>query len=623
MKGAKFYNWALYIAVLLLFILFSFPSVYAFADEDGDYRFTVKKYDVVYDINADRSMQVSEEITILYQGYDSTGFIRDIPVNAGDRVKNISVSEIIGGIKSAVDYEVYIEYSEFVSIDIGDYSKKLGETHTYLIQYDYLITKPTNKDAIYLNAIGYGWESDIYDASVTINLPDGFIAEHTRFYIGNSNFTSHDYTVDGNTVTASVPHLYNYKGLTFDFYFKKGSLTVITDFTPYFILIGGVILLGIFIILRLLVFKEKPLTPVVNFTAPDDMDPLVMGKYIDNTVNSEDITSLIYYWASKGFLKINLDDEKDPVLIKVYNALPQGSPEHQVIMYNNLFKQGEVVKISSLENKFYTTVEAVTHKVNSSVKGFYTNTSTFLSLLFATLGGLFISLIPLSLAFVNLSGYFYWQSFIALVPTYIIYGVCLIALNYKQKLSKAKRLLFYLGAVLIGALGTVACCFALSPATIETPALITSCIVGYLLAMLSISVMQRTDAYTQKLNHIIGFKNFILYTEKNRLEAMIEQDPQFYYHILPYAQVLGVTDAWADKFKGITVAPPAWMVSDRDLITTYFEVRIINRALRHASYNMTKNMISRPSSSGSSGGGVGRFGGGGGFGHGGGGGRGR
>ena len=48
------------------------------------------------------------------------------------------------------------------------------------------------------------------------------------------------------------------------------------------------------------------------------------------------------------------------------------------------------------------------------------------------------------------------------------------------------------------------------------------------------------EAFVKQLNEIIGFKNFIKLAEKNQLEKMLEQDPQYYYHILPYAQVLGV-----------------------------------------------------------------------------------
>ncbi|MGN0818240.1 MAG: DUF2207 domain-containing protein, partial [Candidatus Coproplasma sp.] len=81
------------------------------------------------------------------------------------------------------------------------------------------------------------------------------------------------------------------------------------------------------------------------------------------------------------------------------------------------------------------------------------------------------------------------------------------------------------------------------------------------------------------------------------------------------------SDIWEDKFKSLTVAPPQWM---SDPLDTYISFVVINRAIRVSTTHMVANM-SRPSSSGLSGGGggFGGFsGGGGGFaggGHGGGG----
>ena len=147
-------------------------------------------------------------------------------------------------------------------------------------------------------------------------------------------------------------------------------------------------------------------------------------------------------------------------------------------------------------------------------------------------------------------------------------------------------------------------------------------VVSSLVFTSSALLLMRSASYTEKLNDIIGFKNFIQLAEKDQLEMMLEQDPQFYYHILPYAQVLGVTDKWEEKFADITIQPPQWATGN--VMTTYIEFRIINSMLRNSMRNISSGMVSRPSSSGSNGGGFGGgFGGRSGGGFGGGGGRGR
>ena len=106
--------------------------------------------------------------------------------------------------------------------------------------------------------------------------------------------------------------------------------------------------------------------------------------------------------------------------------------------------------------------------------------------------------------------------------------------------------------------------------------------------------------------------------EKEKLEKMLEDDPQFYYHILPYAQVLGVSDKWEEKFADITVEPPQWYASS--VAGTVFRLHVFNSIMRNTMSTMTKNMVSRPSSGASGGHGGGHFGGFSGGGHGGGGG---
>ena len=95
---------------------------------------------------------------------------------------------------------------------------------------------------------------------------------------------------------------------------------------------------------------------------------------------------------------------------------------------------------------------------------------------------------------------------------------------------------------------------------------------------------------------------------------MLQDNPELFYDLLPYAQVLGVTKEWENKFKNILLQPPSWYVGSR---MTVFDYVIIGQCMRRAS----SSMLSRPQSSsvGRSGGG-GHFGGFSGGGHGGGGG---
>ena len=398
------------------------------------------------------------------------------------------------------------------------------------------------------------------------------------------------------------------------------------DIVPYIMAIAGCVLLAVLTIFKSLVFRKKSIAPVVTFEPPRGMDPVEISKLIDNKVESADITTLIFYWAAKGYIKIDMSDESDPLLIRINRTLPEGFPKHQNLMYNALFYNRDMVKMSDLEGNFYTNIERVRRAVNEKYTGLYTKTSVCASLAFTLLGGLLMALAPVVTGLVSISSaLFYYPAFLAIVPAFIIYGITETYAYSVHKLNGGTKALMMTGIALLCALFTAVYVWLIPSAIIETVPKILVCAAAYILTMLSVTLITRTNEYNAMLSEIIGFRNFILYAEKDRLELMLKDDPEFYYKILPYAQVMGVSDIWEDKFEALTVKPPQWLT---DPAGTYVSFALVNRAVRMSSSQLTARMIARPASpslrsySGGSRGG-GSFGGRGGGGHGGGGFRGR
>ena len=117
---------------------------------------------------------------------------------------------------------------------------------------------------------------------------------------------------------------------------------------------------------------------------------------------------------------------------------------------------------------------------------------------------------------------------------------------------------------------------------------------------------RRTDKGAQWNGRILGLKHFIETVEADKLKMMVEKDPQYFYHILPYAYVLGVTDKWAKQFERIAVEPPNWYYGyDGSLFTTIWFTSMLTHSMQYTQMNMAMTK--------SSGGGFGGIGGGGGF----------
>lgn len=99
-------------------------------------------------------------------------------------------------------------------------------------------------------------------------------------------------------------------------------------------------------------------------------------------------------------------------------------------------------------------------------------------------------------------------------------------------------------------------------------------------------------------NSFIKLKNRV---EKEKLETMVLNNPNYFYDILPFTYVLGVSEKWIDKFEMISSQSPTWYNNSNDFNVRRFHI-FINSTMSQASTLMS----SSPSSSGgasSSGGG--------------------
>jgi uncharacterized membrane protein YgcG len=69
---------------------------------------------------------------------------------------------------------------------------------------------------------------------------------------------------------------------------------------------------------------------------------------------------------------------------------------------------------------------------------------------------------------------------------------------------------------------------------------------------------KRTPSAQILTSQILGLKKFIVMAEKDRIDALVNEDPQYFFRILPYAFVLGIATQWVDHFADTFVAKPDW-----------------------------------------------------------------
>ena len=120
------------------------------------------------------------------------------------------------------------------------------------------------------------------------------------------------------------------------------------------------------------------------------------------------------------------------------------------------------------------------------------------------------------------------------------------------------------------------------------------CVIGMIICL--VYLPKRTKYGNEMLGKLKGFKNFLETAEKEKLEAMVLDNPNYFYDILPFTYVLGVSDKWIKKFETISLQAPTWYNSPNA-----FDVSTFGSFVNSTMVSAESAMASSPSSSSSGG----------------------
>ena len=579
----------------------------------------VEKYEVNMSVASDRKISVRESITVRFLRSGLTMFYRSLPVDQGDEYFDFS-AECPGNEAFSWYVASNPDTSGFIDVNcVGNAYE--GARWTYHISYTMISSSDEVKDGMLLDVIGAGWPVELNDVTINISFPGGL--DSYDVYSGGFGSTSNKYvevtSVSGKRLSMHaerLPIVYNdtynesmAAAVTLRFSLGGGALTGYTASRIFTSRMGWILLAGIAAVAAAfgasLIFKKRrEIIPVVGLKAPKDMDPLRMGKLIDGKVNDEDIVSMIYWFASKGWLFINLEKEDDPVLMRRAD-LPENIPSYQRTLFEGLFGGMDSVRVSSLENKFYKTADKVRTLVDTKDIVHFERRSEWGLIL----GGVFAALLFFFSSFFSSlgvgGGYKYWFSWIMVIPVVLVGMLLRKNVNYRYKKNKRAYFWSFVPLILLAAVITVLYMLFMAKHLLNPWEKLAVGIFAWGCLFIGLTSLSPTKEYAEILGEILGFKEFITVTESDRIKFMLEENPELFYDVLPYAQVLGVTKEWEDKFKDILLEAPSWYIGSG---ASVFDYMIFSSCLRHA----TSGMMSRPQSS--IGSGVGRSGGGGHFG---------
>ncbi|MBO5736574.1 MAG: DUF2207 domain-containing protein [Clostridia bacterium] len=516
--------------------------------EDYNAEIEVEQYDVRMCVHKDRKIDVYEKIRVRFVDNDLTMFYRSLPTD-GARYEDVEAR-----CEGNDEFYFYIADNEeggaFIDINcVGN--AHMGTAWTYEITYVMEQGANTVKDGMIMDVVGFGWMVPLNNVSVQIEFPEKplFTEVHTDvFGVENANEVTKTWISD--TVlwlgAKRLDLVYSEKydevvtgAITLEFTLSEGVLdgyhgTRLFTADIGKILVAVVIAIGLSVAIAVLVGHKREMITVVNISPPKGMDPMKMGKWIDGSVNNEDITSMIYYFANKGYLTIDFSDENDPMLVTAHDKLPETATAYEKTLFNALFDgamawQGEkaaiegvprrCVKVSELTGKFYEASRIATKQV-PDVPPMYEGKSIFAYVAGSVLGLIIAILLPLIISRRIGGGYYYMLGVTFLFPLGANAAIGYFIENYRYKWKAKKRNALLLVEVLIA--------FAFS--LMFVAAMAEHVLTGYEKALLSIGIfgsafitsgkLSRSEEYLKELEDILGFKEFITVTEEDKIKVM-------------------------------------------------------------------------------------------------------
>lgn len=510
------------------------------------------------------------------------------------------------------------EENSYKVIRIGNPNVYIEGLRTY--HYSYQIqTSSLNIDdyeRIMWDVLGNDWRVPIENFAFTINLPKSVDAQ-PYVYSGVYGQVTNDkitFEFDGTTLTgqSSAP-LQPGEGVTvyLDVPLDYFSFAEPFNFVP--VVVGTTILMAIISFFLFLRYgKDYPVIQTVEIDAPEGYSSAMVGFAYDGDAGNKDILSLIVQWASEGLLAIRELDKDNMELTKL-KEIPLDAPAFEAKLFNGLFDKGDIIETDDLKNTFYTKIESAKHGLThffqkKNYRLYYPHSTGIKALLTVIAPGLLAMFVAATIQINMNYSPIVLPAFLITFGVGLIYSIFIVVgfSNFSIRSTGIKALLVGLGVlfttILLAVLGGVLTMFNAFDIWLFVA---IGCFL--LILLLAINMTKRTPYGTEIYGKILGLRTFIKEAELDELEMLVHDDPKFFYRVLPFAYVLGLSDTWSKKFETLAVPAPEWYSGTSPNFSTILFMNQMNRMM----YVTSTAMTSVPAPKGGGGGG-GSFGGGGG-----------
>lgn len=620
---------------ILLLVLLTM-TIGAYADSQG---YTIKAWRYEATVHKDNTWDVTETMDVFYDEprhgiyrYIPRIFMQQHPAADSTMTEYTYRTEIDNVSVDGYEYETRSNDDEAdnLVIIIGSEDKVVVGMQRYVIKYklQYPDDRYRGNDVFYHSVLGSDCSTTIDDFSFRIRfdkplplkqLGDCFVYSgpwgtttdalqlSDSCHIYEHEIVGHATSIrprNGITLLAQLP-----EG------FYEGAATVST--MPMQVAFGlSVAFLLITLMLQINNHRYRPALQT-EYVAPDGLSSAEVGTIIDDSADLSDLTSLIPWFASKGYITITEVEGKKKLFGKndsdlelhKLNDMPDDAPMYQKLFMHALFGKKDTVKLSRLGDR-HTQISKALLALQREFKGERKLTQAKPTIWLAFMAFLLSSTIFFGTSSsVETCNGETW-AFAMLAWAAPLFFAVLLRAAFSAYDMIVRRIWIWLQLIVI-ALGAAGCLILYdtlyTPANYLGPELPGIIIIagGCFVALMGARTYKDTEYRQQMMSKLLGFREFIEIAEKPQLQALVDEMPEYFYDVLPYAMVFGLTDKWRRHFKDIQITDPSWYSSTNNIntLTGYTLADRLSHQFTHSVKDQIQVSSHAPSSTGNGGGG--------------------
>ena len=482
------------------------------------------------------------------------------------------------------------DFKNLISNNICYLTIKDNNWKNGLCEYDFNYTydvgkdKVKNYDEFYYNLVGDYLDKEVKNLNFELKFPKDIDSENLSIYIekdGDKDLENVYYEVEENIVKGNILRdLEPYEKvivrakLPDNYFYGAGEKFELND-----VLFLGIPIIGAIIaIVYLSKYRKNKKAKNIRFPyPPKDLSIIEIATLSDKELYSKDIINIIINLANKGYLKIIEKEDNSFEIIRLRDY--EENNKYEKLFFNKLFEEKMIIKKSDLKDRMYKTLGNISEKAEDFLKNknIYFAKNKKISKILYTLMIVSIFLIyyipakKYGILNTPLGLLYFFKRYTPEITTNISFtllGFYLLTIAHKKRILNTIIMFFTLPVIMITA------------GDIKTQMLLYEprYFYGFILGVISVLVIalcirvikRKVYIKDNSLEKVEGFKEFLKTATKEELENLVLENPNYFYDMLPYANIFEITRIWLNKFKDINIKEADWFDSNKDKSITNF-----------------------------------------------------